>query len=70
MIDIVKNQNKNKKKVKVLIEFVKDNGGIEYTTARMKEYQEQALKILDSLEESPAKESLITLVNYVINRNI
>jgi octaprenyl-diphosphate synthase len=70
IIDIVKNQNKNKKKVKELIKFVKDNGGIEYTTKRMKEYQEKALKILEPIQESPAKESLITLVNYVINRNI
>jgi octaprenyl-diphosphate synthase len=70
IIDIVKNNNKNKKKVKELIEFVKENQGIEYTMVRMKEYHEKALKILDSLQPSPAKESLITLVNYVINRNI
>ena len=68
LINSVKNHNKNKVRVKEVIEFVKQNGGIEYTETKMKEYQEAALSILDTYPESPFKESLMTMVNYVIDR--
>ncbi len=68
LINSVKNHNKNKVRVKEVIEFVKQNGGIEYTETKMKEYQEAALSILDTYPETPFKESLLTMVNYVIDR--
>ena len=68
LINSVKNHNKNKVRVKEVIEFVKQNGGIQYTETRMKEYQEAALSILDTYPESPFKDSLMTMVNYVIDR--
>ena len=49
LINSVKNHNNNKTRVKEVIEFVKQNGGIEYTEAKMKEYQEAAIRILDCL---------------------
>ncbi len=68
LINSVKNHNKDKKRVKEIIEFVKENGGIEYTIQKMKEYQKTALKILDTYPDSPYKKSLETMVNYVIER--
>ncbi len=68
LINSVKNHNKNKKRVKEIIAFVKKHGGIEYTTSKMKEYQAQALTILNKYPNSPYKESLIQMVNYVIER--
>ena len=68
LINSVKNHNKDKERVKEVIEFVKQNGGIEYTETKMKEYQEAAIRILDVYPESPFKESLLTMVNYVIDR--
>ena len=68
LINSVKNHNKNKVRVKEVIEFVKQNGGIQYTETKMKEYQKAALNILDAYPESPFKESLMTMVNYVIDR--
>ncbi len=68
IINIVKKHHKNKKKVKELISFVKTHGGIEYTIKKMKEYQAQALKILDKYPDNDAKESLKLMVNYVIER--
>ncbi len=68
LINSVKNHNKNKVRVKEVIEFVKQNGGIEYTETKKIEYQEAALGILDSYPQSPYKESLMTMVNYVIDR--
>jgi octaprenyl-diphosphate synthase len=68
LIKSVKNHNKDKKRVKEVIAFVKQNGGIEYTDKKMKEYQQNALKILDTYPNSEYKKSLITMVNYVIER--
>ncbi len=70
LINSVKNHNKDKKRVKEVIEFVKKNQGIEYTSAKMKEYHEKALTILNEYPDSPYKESLTLMVNYVIEREI
>lgn len=70
LINSVKNHNKDKKRVKEVITFVKDNGGIEYTISKMKDYQEKALDLLKSYPDSPYKTSLQTMVNYVIERKI
>ena len=68
LINSVKNHNKDKSRVKMVIEFVKQNGGIEYTNMKMKEFQQAALVILDAYPDSPYKESLQTMVSYVIDR--
>lgn len=70
LINSVKRYNKDKKRVREVIEFVKDNGGIEYTTNKMMEYQQRALDLLGDYPDSEAKEALITMVNYVIARKI
>ncbi len=70
LINSVKNHNKNKTRVKEVIAFVKEKGGIEYTTSKMKDYQEQALTILNKYPKSEYKEALIKMVNYVIERKI
>jgi octaprenyl-diphosphate synthase len=70
LMNSVKNHNKNKKRVKEVITFVKEKGGIEYTTTKMKEYQSKALEILETYPNSSYKDSLLTMVNYVIERKI
>ena len=68
LINSVKNHNKDKERVKMVIEFVKQHGGIEYTNMKMKEFQEAAIDILNTYPDSPYKESLLSMVNYVIDR--
>ncbi len=70
MINTVKNHNKNKKRVKELIEYVKTSGGLIYTEKMMNSYHKEALDILDRYPESPYKNSLELMVDYVINRKI
>ena len=70
LINSVKNHNRNKKRVKEIIAFVKEKGGIEYTTSKMQEYQQEALKILNFYPSSEYKNSLVKMVNYVIERKI
>lgn len=68
LINSVKKHNKDKKRVKEVITFVKDNGGLEYAVAKMKEFQKKALTLLEDYPDSPYKESLTLMVNYVIER--
>jgi len=70
LINSIKKHNKNKKRVKEVIAFVKSNGGIEYTTSKMASYQKEAFDIIKDYPDSPYKESLILMVNYVIDRKI
>jgi octaprenyl-diphosphate synthase len=68
IINIVKNHNTNPKKVKEVIDYVKQAGGIEYTQQKMLEYKEKALKQIEDLPESEAKQSLINLVLFTTER--
>ena len=70
LIKSVKKFNKDKQRVKEIIVFVKEKGGIEYATQKMKEYQSKALELLEIYPDSPYKDSLLTMVNYVIERKI
>ena len=64
----LKKNNKNKKIVKEVIDFVKSKGGLEYSTSKMHEFQQEAISILDSFPASESKDSLKKLVSYVIDR--
>ncbi len=68
MIDTVKKHNRSKKRVRQLIEMVKEKGGLDYAVSKMLEYRDEALAILSQYPDSPYKESLETMVNYVVDR--
>ncbi|GGW39714.1 polyprenyl synthetase [Arenibacter certesii] len=68
LINSVKNHNKDKKRVKKVITFVKENGGLDYAVEKMLAYKEEALALLESYPESDYKNSLILMVNYVVDR--
>jgi len=68
IINSIKNYNTNKERVKELIDFVKTKGGLDYAVLKMKEYQQEALLILQKYPDTPYKNSLVMMVNYVIDR--
>jgi len=68
LINSVKNHNKDAKRVKEVIAFVKDNGGLDYAVNKMKAFQEEALQLLRTYPDSDYKNSLELMVNYVIDR--
>ena len=68
IINSIKNYNTDKVRVKELIHFVREKGGLEYAVSKMKEYQKMALAILQKYPSSTYKESLELMVNYVIDR--
>lgn len=68
IINTVKRHNTDFEKVAKVIQLVHQNGGIDYTLAKMKEYQEKALSLLKEFEDNEARQSLELLLNYVIDR--
>ena len=68
LINSIKNHNRDKKRVKEVIAFVKQNGGLEYAVTKMKAYQMEALQMLQQYPESEYRASLELMVNYVIER--
>lgn len=68
IINIIKNHNTDSDKVKVVIDFVIEKGGIAYAEKVMHEYKNKALAILKEFPESSSRNSLELLVNYSIER--
>jgi octaprenyl-diphosphate synthase len=69
MIYIVKNENRDKKKVGWVIEMVKKAGGIDYAAEKMYAYKNEAIEILRAFPETDARYALEELVNYTTDRN-
>jgi octaprenyl-diphosphate synthase len=70
LIKSVKNHNKDRKRVRAVIDYVKASGGLQYAEGRMLEFRDQALEILTPYPQSPYKEALELMVNYVVDRKI
>jgi octaprenyl-diphosphate synthase len=68
IIYIVKNNSTDRAKVNEVISFVQQSGGINYAQEKMKQYKEEALRILHNYPDSPARQAMEELVNYVIDR--
>jgi len=67
-INSIKNHNKDKKRVKEVIAFVKDKGGLDYAVTKMLQYRDEALNLLSTYPESDYKSALELMVNYVVDR--
>ena len=68
VINSIKNYNHDKQRVKEVITFVKDMGGLEYAVTKMKSLQQEALGILHTFPKSIYRDSLELMVSYVIDR--
>lgn len=68
IIYIIKNQTDNSKKVKEVIQFVKEKGGLEYASKKMMEIKEEALGLLQQFPKNESRDSLEMLINYTIER--
>ncbi len=67
-IDLVKNRNEDNDKVKEVIEFVRQSGGLDYATQKMLNYQQDAFEILSAFPESAYKTGLQQLVSFTTQR--
>ncbi len=65
---LFKKDRKSKKDVEEVIDFVLNSGGIEYAERKMHEISSEAIAELQRLPQNDARESLIELVQYTIDR--
>jgi len=68
LVYIIKNKNRDKKKVDAVIAEVVKAGGILYATERMNSYRDDAIAILHEFDESPVRNALEELVRYTTDR--
>jgi octaprenyl-diphosphate synthase len=68
LIYIIKNENKNKEKVKQVIDVVIAEGGIKYAVNKMNAFRDEALQILHEFDNAPVKKALEELVRYTTDR--
>ena len=68
ILNIIKKHNKNKTKVKELISFVKEKGGVEYAKKVMLNYKSKALKMIVEFPKNDFRKSLEFMLDYVIER--
>lgn len=66
---IIEEGNLSDAKISEIIEFAKDNGGIDYSYERMRKMQKDADAILDCYPDSEWKQSLRDLFDYIIARD-
>lgn len=68
VINTVRRHNTNKEKVNWVINYVKQNGGLEYSEQVMNKYLDEAMAILDTFPDSPSKSSMRELVEFTVKR--
>ena len=68
IINIIKNHSENTEKVKEVINFVRQSGGLEYSRKAMNDYRDQAFQLLNTFPETTARESLKDLVAFITDR--
>lgn len=60
----------NTDEIAVLVEFTKQQGGIEYAEQRMQHFSQLCMRYIDSqVKEKAVKEALTAYVDYVVRRN-
>jgi octaprenyl-diphosphate synthase len=68
IIYIVKNQNRDRKKVQWVIDEVKATGGIAYAQTKMNAFKQEALELLHEFPETPTRQGLENMVVFVTDR--
>ncbi|MGB0279384.1 MAG: polyprenyl synthetase family protein [Flavobacteriaceae bacterium] len=68
LLESVRHHNKNKKRVKAVIAFVKKQGGLDYATEKMHAFKDIALAQLHTFPQNEFRDALEEMVRYVIER--
>ncbi|MGB0274089.1 MAG: polyprenyl synthetase family protein [Flavobacteriaceae bacterium] len=68
LLESVRHHNKNKKRVKAVIAFVKKQGGLDYATEKMHAFKDIALAQLHAFPQNEFRDALEEMVRYVIER--
>jgi len=69
ILKLVRDSKKNGTAVDKVVEFVRINGGIDYSISKMNEFKDMAMNVLSLYPESEYKLSLEKLTDYIVERN-
>ncbi|TNF77556.1 MAG: polyprenyl synthetase family protein [Bacteroidetes bacterium] len=70
LINSVKNHNKDRQRVREVIEYVKESGGLQYAEEKMMEFRDLAMDVLKDYPQSQYRQALELMVTYVVDRKI
>ena len=65
---LFKKKKKSSKIISDIISFIESKGGIGYAKSKMIQYKDKALTLIKSLPECSSKQDLISLLNFVVQR--
>jgi len=68
IIYIIKNQNKVRQKIQIVLDAIKAAGGIQYATEKMYHYRDEALSILHEFDDNEMRKGLEELVRFTTDR--
>jgi octaprenyl-diphosphate synthase len=68
MMSIIKNKSFSSRNIEKLIVFAKEYDGVQYAQTKMQEIKEKTLVLLNNFPDSETKTAMITLINYIIER--
>jgi len=69
IIRMISNGTMGNDKIEHIVKFVKANGGLEYAEKKMLEFKDKAEDILRQHPDSEARQSLLDLVQYTVERS-
>ena len=64
----VKTSEATQEEISLLIEYIKQNGGIEYAKKVMYDYKQKALDLIADVDDADIKAALAEYLNYVVDR--
>lgn len=70
MLALSHKDNLTTEEIATLINYAKNNGGIEYAYEKMTELRNQAVKIIEQLPDNEAREAFIAILDYIIARDL
>lgn len=68
IINLVRRHSEKPEKVREVVDFVRQSGGLEYAREAMRDFRSQAFGLLETFPESPSRQALTQLVTFVTDR--
>lgn len=69
MLQLSRKEELNSDEINTLINFAKDNGGIDYAYETMTRLRNEAMEIISQFPDSDTKKSFISIFDYIIDRD-
>lgn len=70
MLALSHKENLTTEEIATLINYAKNNGGIEYAYGKMTELRNQAVEIIKQLPDNEARKAFIAILDYIIARDL